>query len=136
MRLRPGARDFYDPIYRVTYVVIISRPEEFRPTLKKLLRVTVRPAPAASIWAWTTHDVSTCNGRVWRLEPGKAQVVVIWLRAGGDMGTLVHEVWHAARWVLETRGVRGISEDLDEPMAYYLQWITRRALGIPENDHQ
>jgi hypothetical protein len=57
-------------------------------------------------------------------------VIIIWLQPGVHVSTLVHEAWHAAFWVLRRRGVDFASDDLaHEPMAYYLDWIVRRATG-------
>jgi hypothetical protein len=57
---------------------------------------------------------------------------VIWVKPGQHVSVLMHEAWHAAYWVLRSRGVQfDDGYGADEPMAYYLQWIVRSALSDP-----
>lgn len=138
MKLKPFARSFADRQYRVDYFVICSRAQDFHPTLLKLLKRTKLAEQAADIVRVVAESpVSGCNGRCWRLAiDAMTQIIIIWLRPGADISVVTHEVWHAAFWVFQERGITldsGVTtwrNGADEPMAYYLQWLVRSVLNL------
>lgn len=131
MILRPFARCFADPIYRVDYFVVCAEERDYLPALRKLLRsyTILSRKTQQEILDRAQHPLTRCAGRCIRLSNPKVEAVVIWLRPGADISVLVHEAWHAAYWVFEGR-VTAWNDGVDEPMAYYLQWIVRQALRL------
>lgn len=138
-RLRPFARWWGDQVYRVSYFALCCRREQVIPTFKKLLRTTDFAAANQRELVNLVKDVDfdDCNGRTIRLpyrkHPASTStypVVVIWVRPDADVAVLTHECWHALYWVFTNRGVcfdEGMGAD--EPVAYYLTYLIRKALG-------
>lgn len=133
MNLRPTAKSVYDPVYRANYFLIVSRPQDFHPTLRKLLRPTSLRPDTEELVRLTSADLLENNGRCFRLSPrvkGKTQsVIVMWVRAGTDVSVLVHEILHAVIWVFGDRGAH-VDQDNDEAFTYYVQWLIRWSLGL------
>lgn len=132
-KLPAFARTFTDYIYRVDYIAICSREQDFHPTLKKCLEI-ISPLDVKEVMRMVTpHSNENCNGRCHRLETKRLTtrpLVVMWIRKGIDVSVVSHEAWHAARWVLAGRGLDLSPDASEEAVAYYLQWIIRSALGI------
>lgn len=132
MKLKPFARWFPDPVYRVTFFVVCCRSEAFMATLTKLVALTDHPRKPAFLRAVSgSYDdaMEGCNGRCFRID-GPKSAAVIWIQPGVDVSVLVHELWHALFWIFQHRGVRfDAGEGADEPVAYYLQSLMRRALN-------
>lgn len=139
MKLKPFARLFSDQVYRLTYFVICSPRQAFVPEFTKLLKTTDlspkgRQGVLDALLASDGARVDDCTGRCFRLTPDDGQnqlpMAVIWLLPGESVSVLTHEAWHAVFWVFRERGVS--FEDgygADEPVAYYLDFLIRKALG-------
>lgn len=131
MKLQPLARFEYDPVYRANYAVVVSRPNDFRSSLRKLLKRA--PVDVAEIMEMTAESIDDCDGRCWRLRPQVAQknayLYVIWVRAGVDVSVLVHELLHAVIHCFHDRGVE-IALDHEEALTYYVQMLLRWAMGV------
>ena len=142
MRLtRRFARWFSDPVYRVNYFVVCVPRADFIETLRALVTTTdlTKAEQGALIGAvqQSPGNLDGCNGRCYRLSvnagkgAGRFPVVVIWVLPGVDVTVVMHECWHALYWVFQHRGVQfDDGEGADEPVAYYLQSLVRRALGL------
>lgn len=141
MRITQRVQYLHDPVYRVSFIVVCSAAKDFRPTVARtLLTTTATAAQRRAILRALDLSMEeawyTCYGRCFRLDPpngtgGTLPFVVVWVQPReGNVATLVHELWHAAYWVFRERGVRFDSGmGADEPMAYYLSWLTERVLA-------
>jgi hypothetical protein len=134
MKLKPFARFFYDPVYRVNYFTVCCRPEKYQAELVKAMRASIlTKSDRGEILRKCPLDAEGCAGRTFRLEAKVktrvASVVIVWLRPGSDVTTVAHEAWHAVIWVFLDRGVK-FHDSSEEAVAYYHQWIMRATLGI------
>ena len=132
-RLRPFARFWYDPVYRVNLFAICCWPNAFHANVRRLLKGTVLQSRADEVIGHLGAPLDGCAGRTFRLAiaaqtGGLHPIVVLWIRPGSDVSVVTHEAWHAAWWIFHERGVT-FNEGADEPMGYYLQFLVRAALG-------
>jgi hypothetical protein len=141
VRLEPFARSFADPIYRTDFFIVCSEGEKFHAALGRLLRASrIADAEQEIVGEVAKASVEECTGRCWRLERVTGRrtnaLVVIWLRPDSDISVVTHEAWHAAFWIFQQRGFQfdsGTSSwqnGVDEPIAYYLQWLVRSILNL------
>ncbi len=147
--LRPFTRFFSDPIYRTNYIVVCSPRKRFEARVKSALEQQADASSAVRKSVLAALDVdkhglgvqsylSSAYGCTFRLLPehgdGMLPFVIIWVQPGADVGVLAHEAWHGVFWVLSRRGVTFNAGDEDfapmESVAYYLEWVVQRALGL------
>lgn len=139
--LKPFVRSFSDPIYRVSFVAVCCAPGDIVRKVRLALRqqtdasskITNKIATAlqASVDRGATEGA---GGVAFRIDPDTrgthGPFAVIWARPGSHEKVIVHEAWHVAFWVFRNRGVNFHStDDVMEPMAYYLEWLVNAALG-------
>jgi len=73
------------------------------------------------------ENISESDGKCIEIFNDSKHAILIWTRDKSDIPSLVHEVVHAAGWIMQKRGWT-YDYDNDEPFTYLVQSIMKEAL--------
>lgn len=119
-KVRNRRWEWFDFVYKASYILHLGDEQKYVDEVNKLWPespTTIHTSAARCITGWAEGNFT----------------VALWFQPGCDYANewrsavAAHEAVHAANSVLEERGIKSNSA-IDEPLAYYVEYITRECL--------
>ena len=131
-KAKPGAWYWFDPIYRVSHILVSSEADQILPTLQLLVAQDgFDPGFRAlthALWLDGLQGrVDGCAGRFSGVKRDGHQCSLVWFPPKVEIPTIAHELLHATAFALTRSGV-AFSDESEEAFAYYIGWLMDETL--------
>lgn len=110
-------------IYNIDILFVVSSKQELEQALKKHLD----KEEAEDSYNVMIRDIGDNTlGRSASLNSGQ---IVLWVKNANDKGTIAHEIFHIACYIMERSGI-SLCHESDEAYAYLIGYITNKVNDI------
>lgn len=110
-------------IYNIDILFVVSSKEE----LKQVIRKHLDKKEAEDAYNVMIRNIGDNTlGRSASLNSGQ---IVLWVKNADDKGTIAHEIFHIACYIMERSGI-SLCHESDEAYAYLIGYITNKVNDI------